>query len=144
MKQTATIHKSLLLGITFVLLSSLGVMAQSDDKALLREAHFSAPTQRKSVPYGIEPERKTLSPLYHGASSALWLWENFVAPDICTPGGYTDTNTAYFKALVNEYGALRAIVYGIDRTVRNTKIGRISSPTNPRGLIEDSVERYRQ
>ena len=119
-------------------------MAQSDDKALLREAHFEAPAQQKSVPYGIEPERKTISPLYHGASGALWLWENLVAPDICAPGGYTDTNTAYFKALVSEYGALRAFFYGLDRTVRNTKIGCTSSPTNERGLIEDSVERYRR
>lgn len=127
-----------------MLLSSLNVVAQSDDKALLREAQFSAPAKRHSVPYGIEPGRKTLSPLYHGTSGALWLWENLVAPDICTYGGYTDTNTAYFKALVGEYGALRAFFYGLDRTVRNTKIGRTSSPTNERGLIEDSVERYRR
>ena len=144
MKQQRTIHKILLLGVAFWLAGGLSASAQVSDKELLRRAEFAAPREDRSVPYGIEPERKTLSPLYHGASGALWLWENLVAPDICTYGGYTDTNTAYFKALVVEYGALRAFFYGLDRTVRNTKIGRTSSPTNERGLIEDSVERYRR
>lgn len=96
------------------------------------------------MPYGIEQGRTTLSPLYHSASGALWLWENLVAADICAPGGYTDTNTAYFKGLVVEYGAPLAVIYGLDRMVRNTKIGRHSAPKNNIGLIEDSIERYRR
>lgn len=124
--------------------SSLNAMAQKSDKQLLREAQFTPPREDRSVPYGIEPGRTTISPLYHGASSALWLWENLVAPDVCAPGGYTDTNTAYFKALVGEYGAIMGVIYGVDRMVRNTKIGRHSVPTNDKGLIEDSVYRYRK
>ena len=111
---------------------------------LLRQHRFEAPREDRSVPYGIEPGRTTLSPLYHAASGSLWLWENLVAPDVCSPGGYTDTNTAYFKGLVVEYGAVRALFYGLDRMVRNTKIGRHTTPKNQRGLIEDSLERYRQ
>ena len=105
---------------------------------------FEAPREDRSVPYGIEQGRKTLSPLYHSASGALWLWENLVAADVCAPGGYTDTNTAYFKGLVVEYGAPLAVIYGLDRMVRNTKIGRHSTPKNNIGLIEDSIERYRR
>ena len=136
-------HKRLLL-VMLLLLGALSTKAQKSDLELLRRAQFEPPREDRSVPYGIEPGRKTLSPLYHGASSALWLWENLVAPDVCAPGGYTDTNTAYFKALVLEYGALPAVIYGLDRTVRNTKIGRHSSPTNSRGLIEDNPKRYRR
>ena len=136
-------HKRLLL-VMLLLLGALSTKAQKSDLELLRGAQFEPPREDRSVPYGIEPGRKTLSPLYHGASSALWLWENLVAPDVCAPGGYTDTNTTYFKALVLEYGALPAVIYGLDRTVRNTKIGRHSSPTNSRGLIEDNPKRYRR
>ncbi len=136
-------HKVFIL-VTLSLLGALSAKAQKSDLELLRGAQFEAPREDRSVPYGIEPGRKTLSPLYHGASGALWLWENLVAPDVCAPGGYTDTNTAYFKALVLEYGALPAVIYGLDRTVRNTKIGRYSSPTNSRGLIEDNPKRYRR
>ncbi len=127
----------------FTVLAPSVMMAQKSDVELLREAKFAMPREDRSVPYGIEPGRKTLSPLYHGASGALWLWENMVAPDVCAPGGYTDTNTAYFKALVMEYGALPSIIYGFDRIVRNTKVGRMSTPTNPLGLIEDDPKRYR-
>lgn len=111
---------------------------------LLREARFAPATEDREHPYGIEPGRKTLSPIYHLSSSALWLWENFIAPDVCTPGGYTDTNTHYFKSLTLEYGSLGAFFLGFDRAVRNTRIGRVSTPKNERGLIEDDPKRYRQ
>lgn len=133
-----------LLLVTLLLVCSLTATAQKSDKELLREAQFTPPREDRSVPYGIEQGRTTISPLYHGASSALWLWENLVAPDVCAPGGYTDTNTAYFKSLVSEYGGIRGIIYGVDRMVRNTKIGRHSAPVNDVGLIEDTVDRYRK
>lgn len=137
-------HRRLLVVVLFVALATPSLWAQKSDLELLREAQFEAQRGDRRVPYGIEPERTTLSPLYHGASGALWLWENFVAPDVCAYGGYTDTNTAYFKSLVVEYGALPAVIYGLDRMVRNTKIGRASTPTNSRGLIEDNPKRYRR
>lgn len=118
--------------------------AQKSDLELLREASFDAPREDRYVPYGIEPGRKTLSPLYHLSSGGLWLWENLVAADVCAPGGYTDTNTHYFKALTLEYGTIPALFLGFDRVVRNTKIGRASSPKNSRGLVEDDPKRYRQ
>ena len=124
--------------------STWSLVAQQSDLELLRNKEFTPVRQDRSVVYGIEPGRTTLSPLYHAASGSLWLWENLVAPDVCSPGGYTDTNTAYFKGLVVEYGAVRALFYGLDRMVRNTKIGRHTTPKNQRGLIEDSLERYRQ
>ena len=123
---------------------TLSASAQKSDKELLRKAEFAAPREDRSVPYGIEQGRTTLSPLYHGASGALWLWENLVAADVCAPGGYTDTNTSYFKVLVVEYGAIRGVIYGFDRMVRNTKIGRHSTPKNNIGLIEDTTDRYRK
>lgn len=129
--------------VLLVTFATPSLMAQKSDKELLRGAQFEAPRGDRHTPYGIEPGRKTLSPLYHGASGALWLWENLVAPDVCASGGYTDTNTDYFKALVREYGALPAIIYGFDRMVRNTKIGRMSQPTNNQGLIEDNPTIYR-
>lgn len=100
--------------------------------------------ERKEVPYGILEDYHSISPLYHSASGAMWLWENYIAPEVCAPGGYTDTNTAYFKKLVEEYGSPMAIIYGLDRAVRNTKIGRVGVPTNSRGLIEDDPKRYRR
>ena len=140
----ATTYRFILLVVAFLTLPHLSLVAQQSDLELLRQKEFAPVREDRSVEYGIDPARQTLSPLYHGASGALWLWENLVAPDICAPGGYTDTNTAYFKALVKEYGGIMAVIYGLDRTVRNTKIGRVGSPTNPKGLIEDSVDRYRQ
>lgn len=134
----------LLLAALLLVLATPSVWAQKSDLELLREAKIEDPRGDREVPYGIEPGRKTLSPLYHGASSALWLWENLVAPEVCAPGGYTDSNTAYFKELVVEYGALAAVVYGFDRMVRNTKIGRATAITNPQGLIEDDPKKYRK
>lgn len=141
---TLRLSYRLLIVALFVVAGTLSASAQQSDKELLRQASFEAPREDRSVPYGIEQGRTTLSPLYHSASGALWLWENLVAADICAPGGYTDTNTAYFKGLVVEYGAPLAVIYGLDRMVRNTKIGRHSTPKNNAGLIEDSVERYRR
>ena len=67
-----------------------------------------------------------------------------LAPDVAAPGGYSDTNANYFKALVEEYGLLRALFLFPDRIVRNTKIGRASSPKNERGLIDDNPKCYRR
>ena len=120
------------------------LMAQKSDKELLRGAQFEAPRGDRHTPYGIEPGRKTLSPLYHIVSSALWVWEQYVAPEVCAPGGYTDSNTAYYKSLWREYGPLLALPMGFDRMVRNTKIGRASTPTNKQGLIDDNPKRYSQ
>ena len=139
-----TTHRRLWLSLLWVLIASPSLWAQQSDMDLLRQHRFEAPREDRSVSYGIEPGRTTLSPLYHAASGSLWMWENLVAPDVCSPGGYTDTNTAYFKGLVAEYGAVRALFYGLDRMVRNTKIGRHTTPQNQRGLIEDSLDRYRQ
>ncbi len=118
--------------------------AQRSDLELLREAHFEAPADDPEVAYGIEPGRKTLSPLYHLTSGGLWLWENLVAPDVCSPGGYSDSNTHYFKALTIEYGALGALFLAPDRILRNTRIGRVSTPKDRRGLIVDDPKRYRR
>lgn len=110
---------------------------------LLRSAEFAPPRRTPAKPYGIEPGRKTLSPLYHLTSGVMWVWENYVAPDVSSPGGYRDTNTDYFRALVVEYGGVAAIVCAADRVVRNTRIGRASTPTQPDGLITDDPKRYR-
>lgn len=113
------------------------------DMQLLRGVQFDVPRKESPHPYGIEPGRSTLSPLYHAASGCLWLWENVCASELCAPGGYEQSNTDYFKALVVEYGPLRAVVYGVDRMMRNTRIGRASTPTQPNGLIADDPKRYR-
>lgn len=118
--------------------------AQRSDLELLRETHFEAPADDPEVAYGIEPGRKTLSPLYHLTSGGLWLWENLVAPDVCSPGGYSDSNTHYFKVLTIEYGALGALFLAPDRILRNTRIGRVSTPKDRRGLIVDDPKRYRR
>lgn len=140
----ATTYRFVLLLGAFLMLPLCSLMAQQSDLELLRRKEFAPVRDDRSVEYGIEPSRQTLSPIYHAASGSLWLWENLVAPDVCSPGGYTDTNTAYFKGLMVEYGAVRALFYGLDRMVRNTKIGRHTTPKNQRGLIEDSIDRYRQ
>lgn len=139
----ATSRKWVILA-ALLLLSPLYAAAQKSDIELLREAQFEAPRKDRSVEYGLEPGRKTLSPTYHLASSLMWLWENQIAPDICSPGGYTDTNTHYFKSLVGEYGGVGALFLSFDRIVRNTRIGRATAPQNSVGLIEDNPKRYRQ
>lgn len=139
----ATYHRWGLL-LLLLLTSSLGAFGQKSDVELLREASFATPREDRTVEYGILPDHSTISPLYHLASGAMWFWENFVAPDVCSPGGYTDTNTAYFKALVKEYGSFATLFLSLDRIVRNTRIGRHSAPTNHLGLIEDDPKRYRQ
>lgn len=113
------------------------------DRSLLLSDQRPRATSDRRVPYGIEPERTTLSPLYHLTSGALWFWENLVAADVASPGGYATTNVDYFKRLVAEYGPIEAFIYGIDRAMRNTKIGRYTLPKNERGLVEDDVARYR-
>lgn len=137
-------YRGLLLLLVLIIGSSSTICAQKSDMELLREASFSAPRGDREVAYGIEPGRKSLSPIYHLTSSALWLWENHIAAEVCAPGGYSDTNTHYFKSLTLEYGTLRAFFLGFDRVVRNTKIGRVSTPKNERGLITDDPKRYRQ
>lgn len=137
--------RKILLALLFVAATPLISLADEGDKELLRTAHSTPHTPTtKEVVYGIEPERETFSPLYHVTSSALWLWESYIAPEVCAPGGYTDSNTDYFKSLWREYGPLRALIFGFDRLTRNTKIGRATTPTNPQGLIEDNPQRYRQ
>lgn len=141
------ICRALMVAVALWLVGTLGATAQTEsDRELLRQAHSeaSASSVRRSVPYGIEPGRTTLSPLYHATSSLLWVWENYVAPEVCAPGGYTTSNTAYYKLLWCDYGPLWALPLGFDRMVRNTKIGRATTPTNQRGLIEDDPKRYRQ
>lgn len=114
------------------------------DRELLRAVEFEGAREDRHHPYGLVEGRKTISPLYHLASAGLYVWQNAVAPEVASPGGYTDTNGDYFKALVGEYGGVRAVVYSLDRLVRNTRIGRHTTPKNERGVIEDSVERYRK
>ena len=138
-------HTLHLVALLVLLLAPLGASAQRSDVELLREGSKRKEVgERKEVPYGILKEHSCLSPLYHSASGAMWLWENYIAPEVCAPGGYTESNTAYFKKLVEEYGSPMAIIYGLDRAVRNTQIGRVSAPTNSRGLIEDDPKRYRR
>ncbi len=138
--------KAALLAMVLVACGTHSATAQSQsDRELLRKAHSSeSQSEPTKVAYGIEPGRQTLSPIYHLASSALWVWESFVAPEVCAPGGYTDSNTAYYKSLWREYGPLLALPMGFDRMVRNTKIGRASTPTNPQGVIEDDPKRYQK
>lgn len=143
MTPRATYHKWALL-LALLLTSPLCALGQKSDVELLREATFATPKEDRTVEYGILPEHTTISPLYHLASGAMWLWENYIAPDVCSPGGYTDTNTAYFKSLVEEYGSFATLFLSFDRIVRNTRIGRHSAPTNNLGLIEDDPKRYRQ
>ena len=114
------------------------------DRELLRSVEFEGAREDRHHPYGLVEGRKTISPLYHLASAGLYVWQNAVAPEVASPGGYTDTNGDYFKTLVGEYGGVRAVVYSLDRLVRNTRIGRHTTPKNERGVIEDSVERYRK
>lgn len=130
--------------VLLLVVPALSASAQRSDVELLREVVFEGPRGDRSVEYGLEPGRETLSPTYHLTSSLLWVWENLVAPDICSPGGYTDTNTHYLKALWGEYGGLGALLLYSDRIVRNTRIGRASSPTNNLGLIKDDPKRYRR
>ena len=140
-----TPHRLLLLVTTLLLMATHSAWGQErSDLELLREVSFEAPRGDRSHPYGIEPGRSTISPLYPAASGALWVWENHLAPDITTPGGYTETNIDYFRALVAEYGTLPALLFGLDRTVRNTKIGRTTAPQNEQGLVCDDPKRYRQ
>jgi hypothetical protein len=125
--------------------ATCGCYAQShSDMELLRSAEFEGPRSDRSEPYGLVEGRQTLSPAYHATSALWWVWQNGVAPDVAAPGGYSDTNANYFKALVEEYGLLRALFLYPDRIVRNTKIGRASSPKNERGLIDDNPKRYRR
>lgn len=112
------------------------------DRELLRSVEFEGAREDRHHSYGLVEGRKTISPLYHLASAGLYVWQNAVAPEVASPGGYADTNGDYFKALVGEYGGVRAVVYSLDRLVRNTRIGRHTTPKNERGVIEDSVERY--
>lgn len=119
--------------------------AQShSDMELLRSATFEQPRSDRYEPYGLVEGRQTLSPTYHAFSSLWWVWQNGVAPEVASPGGYSDSNANYFKALVEEYGLLRALILYPDRIVRNTKIGRATTPTNPKGLIDDNPKRYRR
>lgn len=136
--------KAAMLAMVLVVWGTYSAAAQSQsDRELLRKAHSSeSQSEPTKVAYGIEPGRQTLSPLYHIVSSALWVWEQYVAPEVCAPGGYTDSNTAYYKSLWREYGPLLALPMGFDRMVRNTKIGRASTPTNQQGLIDDNPKRY--
>lgn len=137
-------YRSLLLLLVLIIGSGSTICAQKSDLELLREVSFSLPRGDREVPYGIEPGQRSLSPIYHLTSSALWVWENYIAAEVCAPGGYSDTNTHYFKSLTKEYGALSAFFLSFDRVVRNTKIGRVSSPKNKHGLITDDPKRYRQ
>lgn len=113
------------------------------DRALLLDGAKQSDKASTKVPYGIEPGRKTFSPIYHLTSSLLWLWEAGLAADVASPGGYATLNTDYYKALVAEYGYIGGVIYGIDRTMRNTKIGRHTQPKNAIGLVEDDVWRYK-
>lgn len=114
------------------------------DRELLRSVEFEGVREDRLYPYGLQPNRHTLSPLYHLTSAGLYVWQNGIAPEVSTRGGYTDTNEEYFKALVEEYGGVRAFFFSFDRLVRNTRIGRHTAPKNKQGLVEDSVQRYRK
>ena len=114
------------------------------DRELMCSVEFKQAKEDRHYPYGIHPERRTLSPLYHLTSAGMYMWQNSIAPEVANPGGYTDTNEEYFKALVEEYGGIRALFYSFDRLVRNTRIGRYTTPKNKQGLVEDSVQRYRK
>ena len=136
----------LLATVCATLLSLAPCFAQEgpqSDRERLRSVEFEGPREDGHYPYGLQPNRHTLSPLYHLTSAGLYVWQNDIAPEVTTRGGYADTNEEYFKALVEEYGGVRAFFYSFDRLVRNTRIGRHTSPKNKRGLVEDRVERYR-
>lgn len=124
-------------------LSAVAEERPKSDKELLRETQFAGPREDRHFDYGLRPNHKTLSPTYHITSAGLYVWQNGLAPDVVTPGGYTETNADYFKQLVCEYGLIGAVVLQCDRLVRNTRIGRQTTPKNQRGLIEDSPKRYR-
>lgn len=120
-------------------------MAQSQgDLEILRSVQFDSPREDRSEPYGLVEGKTTLSPLYHTVSGMWWVWQNAIAPEVAAPGGYTETNANYFKSLVGEYGLLKALFLYPDRVVRNTKVGRATTPANSTGLIEDNPKRYRQ
>ena len=106
------------------------------DRELLRSVEFEGVREDRLYPYGLQPNRRTASPLYHLTSAGLYVWQNSIAPEVSTRGGYTDTN--------EEYGGVRAFFFSFDRLVRNTRIGRHTAPKNKQGLVEDSVQRYRK
>lgn len=116
-------------------------LPQSDNE-LLHSAEFATTRHDKHYPYGLRPDHKTISPIYHLTSAGLYVWQNHLAPELVSGGGYTETNGEYFKALVAEHGGVKAFFLYFDRLVRNTRIGRHTTPKNERGLIEDSPQRY--
>lgn len=136
--------KIVLLWVALVGATCVGYAQSRSDMELLRSAEFEGPRSDREEPYGLVEGKATLSPAYHATSALWWVWQNGIAPDVASPGGYSDTNANYFKALVAEYGLLRALFLYPDRIVRNTKVGRVSSPKNSRGLIDDDPKRYRR
>ncbi|MDY3979935.1 MAG: hypothetical protein SOZ00_07930 [Tidjanibacter sp.] len=120
--------------------------AQRSDLELLRGQQNSSEAVAERSPYGLQPGKQTISPLYHLFSATFYLWQNDVAPDVATRGGYALSNPDYFKALYGRYGLFRSFFYGVDRAVRNTKIGRVGYNEtfllDNSGMIVDEVERY--
>lgn len=120
--------------------------AQRSDLELLRAQKPTVDSAAPHSPYGLQPGKQTISPLYHLFSATFYVWQNDLAPDVATSGGYAVSNPDYFKELYDRYGLFRSFFYGVDRAVRNTKIGRVGYDEmfllDNNGLILDNTERY--
>ncbi len=123
-------------------LVSVPLAAQQSDRELLRNASFDKTPPARHYAYGLEHGRRTASPFYHIFSATLYVWQNYAAPELAATGGYYPSNPEYFKRLTADYGLFPSIFYGIDRSVRNTKIGRATTPKDADGLIRDDTKRY--
>ena len=120
-----------------------------DDLQLLREVeHVDHRYDDRRVTYGFTPGRRTVSPVYHALSAAMYFYQSSVSPVLQRSCAFVPSCSAYSKALLQRYGLLKGTVCTADRLMRCNRMALADRSAmiklnDGHGHIVESVERYK-
>jgi len=120
----------------------------ADDLRLVRQKEVDRPlTAQCHIHYGFDSLHQWYNPMYHLLSSGMYVYQCCVSPVIAHSCAFEPNCMDYSRALINQYGLAKGVIFSIDRLMRCNRIALAEHSAqaliNPAdGHIHESVDRY--
>ncbi|MCL2683347.1 MAG: membrane protein insertion efficiency factor YidD [Bacteroidales bacterium] len=137
--------------ILFVFCSTSSLFAQklTDIDLLLITDFDKSVYDERVVTYGFSENPSKLAlfnPIYHVLSSAMYIYQKFISPQLATECTYNPSCSAYSKQLIKDHGIAKGVFCSADRLMRCNRIaisGLPHSAFDERDRkVHESTDRY--
>jgi Uncharacterized conserved protein len=134
-----------------ILLVFIGIQsrieAQTDKELLLSENFEDHSFDDRIVHYGFRENNRSFNPLYHALSSAMFVYQKIISPQLSKQCAFLPTCSAYSKELINTYGMFKGVFCTADRLMRCNRIALSDKPSyyfeNKEHKIHEDADYYR-